>query len=58
MKMLRLPDVKKIVPISTAQIYKLMAAGEFPKQIKVGGSSLWLLSDIEKYIQDQIESKE
>lgn len=51
-KLLRVKDVKEYIPFSTAKIYRLMNENQFPKSIKVGGSVLWRLSDIKKYVED------
>lgn len=54
LELLRIKDVKKMIPFSTAKIYALMAKNEFPKQKKFGGASLWLKSEIVDYIKEKI----
>jgi predicted DNA-binding transcriptional regulator AlpA len=49
-RLIRVKEVKYMVGFSTGKIYDLMQKGEFPKQIKIGGSSVWRLSDIKDYI--------
>src|SRR5262245_59478185 len=50
-QLLRIREVAQIFRISTRQVWKLMAAGRFPKPLKIGRSSRWLASDIEQFIQ-------
>lgn len=49
--LLRLKKVKEYVPITTSSIYQKMANGKFPKQVKIGGSAFWRMSDIQEYIE-------
>lgn len=49
-RLLRRKDVQKIVPISTATIYKKMKQLRFPKQYKNGGVACWKMSEIQEYI--------
>uniref|UniRef100_UPI004047D640 helix-turn-helix transcriptional regulator n=1 Tax=Aliarcobacter sp. TaxID=2321116 RepID=UPI004047D640 len=48
--LLRLKKVKEYVPITTSSIYQKMAKGKFPKQVKIGGTAFWRMSDIQEYI--------
>lgn len=49
-RLLRRKDVQKIVPISTATIYKRIKQLRFPKQYKNGGVVFWKMSEIQEYI--------
>ena len=51
-RLLRLKDVQEVIPFSRAKIYELIRKRKFPKPLKVGGSSLWKSSEIQKYISD------
>lgn len=53
-KLLTLPQVKEYIPFGTTKIYELIKTGDFPKQNKIGGSSLWRLSEIQKWIENNI----
>lgn len=57
-KILKLPQVKAITALSTSSIYKKMTDGEFPRSIKLGGTSGravgWLESDIEAWLDEKI----
>jgi len=49
--LLRIKGLKEYVPISTASIYKKMAAGKFPLQHKIAGTAFWKLSEVQEYIE-------
>ncbi len=36
--------------------YKLIKDGQFPKPIKLGRSSRWLQSEVERWLQDRIQA--
>ena len=50
-RLLRIADVTAIVGLSTTTIYRLMAAGEFPKQVSIAGMARWSYREIQQYIQ-------
>lgn len=51
-KIIRLPEVKTSVGLSTATIYRLIKAGDFPAPIKLGKhASGWLESAVQTWIQ-------
>lgn len=44
---IRLPEVLKLVGFKTSKIYEMAKAGEFPKQVKLGGRSVaWVKSEV------------
>lgn len=51
-RLLRFNQVRELVPFSRAKIYSLIKNNEFPRQVKVGGSSLWKLGEILEYINN------
>lgn len=51
-RLIRLRDVQSLVPFCRAKIYKLIKEEKFPKQLKEGGSSVWLLEDVLAYIKN------
>ena len=58
-QIVKLPFVKQITVLSTATIYRLIAKGEFPKQIKLSErSSGWLLDEIHAWLDEKIDSRE
>ena len=53
---IRLPEVKAIVGLSTATIYRLIRAGDFPQQIKLGKNSTgWLASSSQSWVRKRAE---
>ena len=56
-KILRLPQVKKIVGLSRSTIYLRMNQGTFPKAISLGERAVgWLESDVNEWIKLQVEN--
>ncbi len=54
-QILKLTEVKKTTGLSKSTIYRLIALGDFPAQIKLGErSSGWLESEIHQWIGDRI----
>lgn len=49
---MRIEEVSKYVHRSRTAIYADIAAGKFPKPIKLGRTSLWLKSEIIAYIEN------
>ena len=53
--LLRLRQVKERVGISTAEIYRRMRDGTFPRSIPIGERSVaWDADDIEQWIKERI----
>ena len=55
-KFIRLPEVKKMVGLGTTAIYDKMKIGEFPKQVKLGLLSVWVESEIQNWMKEQIRA--
>lgn len=53
-KLLTITQVKEYVPFGVTKIYNLVKQNRFPKQTKIGGTSLWRLSEIQKWIENNI----
>lgn len=51
LRLLRLADVRDRIPLSKAAIYQKIAAGEFPRPHKYGGSALWSEAEIDELIE-------
>jgi len=57
-QIMKLSEVKSVVPLSTASIYRLIKKGEFPKQIKLSErSSGWLLEEVELWLEERIKCR-
>ncbi|WP_340622475.1 helix-turn-helix transcriptional regulator [Xenorhabdus siamensis] len=53
--LIRLPAVQRRTGYSKAWIYKLISAGEFPKQVKLGSRSIaFVESEIDNWIAQRI----
>lgn len=55
-KIIRLPQVKEMVGLGTTTIYDKMKNGDFPKQIKLGRLSGWVESEVQAWINKQIQA--
>ena len=52
---MRLPQVTKAIGLARSTIYKRVAAGTFPKPIRLGPRAVgWLVSEIEQWIADRV----
>ncbi|WP_144373978.1 helix-turn-helix transcriptional regulator [Vogesella urethralis] len=55
MKILRIHDVMGMIGLARLAIYKYIAEGHFPKQIRLGRRAVgWLLSDIERWLRMKV----
>ena len=53
----RLPQVKEMTCLSKSSIYRLLDAGDFPKQILLGSRSVvWVRSQVEDWCSQKITS--
>lgn len=58
-RILRLPEVLNRIGVKRATLYEWIAAGHFPKQIKLGARSVgWPESSVEKFLKDRISASE
>jgi predicted DNA-binding transcriptional regulator AlpA len=57
--LIRIKDVLDRIHISRSQLYNMIAAGELPKQLHVGGgqAAFWVESEIDGWIQGQIDAE-
>lgn len=53
-KLLRQSAVEDRVGLKKSKIYEMIAAGEFPRPLKLGGVNVWPESQIGKWITDLI----
>lgn len=53
---IRLPEVRKLTSLSTATIYRMVACGKFPKQVKLGDRSVaWVKTELQAWGQKKID---
>lgn len=57
-KLLKLPQVCRRVGLSRTTIYQLVAAGTFPKPIKIRSTSLWATRQVDAWVEQQIAASE
>ena len=57
-RLLRLPEVKEKVGLSRTAIYKLIAEGQFPRQVCIIPRTVaWCQDDLEAWIEQRIQSE-
>jgi prophage regulatory protein len=58
-RLLKIEGVLERVPFSRSQLYNMISAGKFPKQIHPGGGqgAFWVESEIDEWIQSQIDAE-
>ncbi|MCD9126687.1 helix-turn-helix transcriptional regulator [Luteimonas fraxinea] len=49
-----LSEVQAMTGMGSSWIYDQITAGNFPAPIKIGRRSLWVLSEIDAWVRDQI----
>jgi len=57
-RLLTTGEVLQALRIGRTSLYQLVIDGELPKPIKLGSKSLWLESDVTKYLHDRIAERE
>ena len=58
-RLIRLPEVIRRTSKSRSAIYAAMAAGQFPKQVKLGPlSAAWVETEIDAWIEQTISSRD
>ncbi len=50
-RLIRLPEVLKIVPLCKVKIYQMIKDGFFPAPLKIGRASLWEIDAIRFFLQ-------
>jgi prophage regulatory protein len=56
-RLLSWKQLKDIIPVSRTQVYRLMAAGKFPKAIQVSENRVaWLESEICAWLSERMNS--
>ena len=55
---LRLPEVKKMIGLSRATIYRMIEKGEFPRPVKQGRTSSWPKGEVDAYRKSVVEARQ
>lgn len=50
--LLAVEEVSQLVGISVRQVQRLKSLGQFPKEVRIGGSVRWRRSDIVQWVAD------
>ena len=58
MRFIKLKEVLTMTGVSRSYVYQCIAEGRFPKPIKLGGSSLWLLDEVVSWMEDKVKSRD
>lgn len=57
-KLIKLPEVIEITTLSRASIYRLIAEGKFPKQVKLSTRACaWIEQDVLSWLNGRINSR-
>jgi prophage regulatory protein len=57
-KLIKLPQVMQITTLSRATVYRLIAKGEFPKQIKLSErASAWIEHEVLEWLDNCINNR-
>lgn len=57
MRFLRLSEVRERVGLSRASLYRMMAAGKFPRQYNLTERSVaWLAEDVDSWIEGKVKA--
>jgi len=55
---IRLPEVMQTVGLSRPTVYRMLKAGTFPQQIKLGTAAVgWLRSEVEHWIATRVKER-
>ncbi len=54
----RLPQVKVRTALSRSEIYRRIAAGDFPAPVKLGRSSAFIASEVDSWITGRIAARD
>lgn len=55
-KMVDMKFITNFTGLTDKWFYKLISEGLFPKPVKLGRSSRWLQSEVEKWVQERINA--
>jgi len=54
-RLIRLPEVRRRVPLCRATLYQLIAQGRFPKPISLGERAVaWVESEIDAWVEAKV----
>lgn len=56
-RLIPLSEVTRLTGLKRTAIYERIARGDFPPVVKLGTTSRWLLSEVEAWIDRQVEAR-
>ena len=57
-RILRWPDVRRVVGLSRSQVYKLISSGQFPKPVKLGSRATgWIEAEVLVWVEERIKQR-
>lgn len=52
LKILRMPEVRRLTGLGRSSIYEMMAVGKFPRSVPIGSRAVgWMVRDIRSWLQ-------
>ena len=57
-RLIPLSEVTRLTGLKHSSIYDRMDRKDFPRAVKLGSSSRWLLSEVEAWIDQQVEARD
>ena len=59
MRLIKLKEVMHMTGLARPTIYKFIKAGEFPKQVSLGGRAVaWVEAEVEEWVLEKIEARD
>ncbi|ENC24347.1 prophage CP4-57 regulatory family protein [Escherichia coli P0299438.7] len=55
-KMVDMKFITEFTGLTDKWFYKLISEGQFPRPVKLGRSSRWMQSEVEKWVQERINA--
>lgn len=57
LKLIRLPEVMTKTGLARPTIYRAVAAEKFPKPVKFGAATAWVLGEVDSWIQARMAER-
>lgn len=57
-RIIRKPELKKLIPLSGVTIWRMEKKGQFPKRISLGGNSVgWVAGEVDDWIDKRMKQR-
>jgi prophage regulatory protein len=53
-RLMRIPQILEVMPVSKSKFWLMVQRGEFPKPIKIGRSSFWTIEQVQTYLLERM----